>query len=391
MELSDSQNIEKVISHFETQGDPGPGTATGSGLINDTYHIKNLISGYPDYLLQKINHQIFENVPALMENIVLVTSHLREKLIANNEAEIEHKVLTPVPAKTTRAKQLYYYKDGQGNYWRVYIFIPSVKSYNLVETKKQAFEGAKAFGRFQAMLADLDASLITEVIPGFHHIGKRLNDFYSSIKNDAMGRVKDLAEEIDFLKSRSEEMSRILQLGESGLLPLRINHSDTKFNNVLLDENDEAQCVIDLDTVMPGYVAYDFGDAIRSIINTAVEDEADLEKIQLDIPLFRAYTSGYVSATHSFLTAEEIHSLMKGVMLLPYMQSVRFLGDYIDGDRYYKTDFPGHNLQRARAQIQLVKKLEENYDLLEKIVFEEAAIYLPHFHISDPSVRKVWK
>lgn len=177
---------------------------------------------------------------------------------------------------------------------------------------------------------------------------------------EIIARLIPVMEEVKFLLSSSGKMNEILQLGNAGVLPLRITHNDAKFNNILLDQADEIQCVIDLDTVMPGYVAYDFGDAIRSIINTAPEDEKNLDAIQLNIPLFEAFTKGYLSQTISFLTHTELKSLMMGVLLLPYMQAVRFLANYLEGDVYYKTQFPGHNPQRARAQIQLLKILEKN-------------------------------
>ncbi|PWG79799.1 phosphotransferase enzyme family protein [Pararcticibacter amylolyticus] len=368
MEQLSSTEIQSIISNFDLHGRPGRIYPTGSGLINDTYRIENLSSGYPDYLLQRINHRIFKNVQALMENIAEVTFHLRKKLKDRQVEGVENKVLTLVPSKNG----LYYCKDEFGNYWRMYLFIPDTRSYDLVETEQQAFEGGRAFGSFQSMLSDLDVSRISDSIPDFHNIEKRLKDLDLALLSDPAGRKKEVEEEIRFIDLRREIMCSILELGRKGRLPLRIIHSDTKFNNVLLDKNDHVQCVIDLDTVMPGFVAYDFGDAIRTIINTAAEDEKDAAKIQLNIPLFSAYASGYFLETKDFLTAEEVHSLMKGVILMPYMQAVRFLTDYVQGDIYYKTSFTGHNLQRTRAQITLVKRLEENRADLEKIITGEA-------------------
>jgi Ser/Thr protein kinase RdoA (MazF antagonist) len=217
-------------------------------------------------------------------------------------------------------------------------------------------------------LADLDISLIKDTIPDFHNIEFRLDNLLKSIEADKKDRVKRVKAETDFILQRSDAMDEILKLGRNGTLPLRIVHNDTKFNNVLLDADDHAQCVIDLDTVMPGYAAYDFGDSIRTIINTAAEDEINLDAIGLNVPLFEAYAQGYLLESVNFLTETEIHSLIKGVLLLPYIQAVRFLTDYLDGDVYFKIQSPEHNLQRTKAQLALVKKLEENENQLDQII-----------------------
>ncbi len=242
----------------------------------------------------------------------------------------------------------------------------------MVETAGQAYQGGIAFGRFGALLADLDASRLHETIPAFHDIENRLNLFREAISRNPKNRVKEVSAEIDFVEKRARQMSTILQMGRTGELPLRITHNDTKFNNVLLDSQDKAQCVIDLDTVMPGYIAYDFGDAIRTIVNTAAEDEKDLEKVGVDMELFRSFTKGFINETKSFLTVNEIHSLSMGVLLLPFIMGLRFLTDYIDGDTYYKIGFAEHNIQRSRAQLKLVEKLEEQYALLQEIIWTTA-------------------
>jgi len=250
-----------------------------------------------------------------------------------------------------------------------------MNSYDVLQTEQQAYEGGKAFGKFQRLLSDMDASLLIETIPNFHNIKIRLDRFILAIEADVVNRVRNSGPEISFLLERADQMSAILELAQSGKFPLRIIHNDTKFNNVLLDSNDKGQCVIDLDTVMPGYVAYDFWDAIRTIINTGLEDEKDICKIRLNIPLFKAYTVGYFKEAGSFSSEPEVESLLSGVMLMPYEQSVGFLTDYIEGDIYYKIQFPEHNLQRTRAQIQLLRKLEENDQTLREIVHRVA--FLP--------------
>ena len=353
-----------IISRFRLNGSILSVIPFGSGHINDTYKVITEAGGV--YLLQKINHVVFKDVPGLMNNLVLVTGHLKQKLKAIPGSDPLKQVLTLIENKESG----YFIEDEEGNYWRIFLFLDSTKSYDQVSTEKQAFEGGKAFGRFQTMLADLDIGLITDTIPNFHNIEFRLHNFDESITYNAAGRLAQVLPEIEFINKRREQTIGILKKGRAGLLPLRIIHYDTKFNNVLLDEHDRAQCVIDLDTVMPGYVAYDFGDAIRTIINTAPEDEPDLSRINLNIPLFSAYTAGYLEQTVSLLTEAEVNSLIEGALLLPYMQLVRFLTDYLNGDIYYKVHFAGHNLQRARAQMQLVKKLEEVKEELNDIILK---------------------
>jgi len=360
-----TNNFADIIAKFNTGGGEFEIKNFGSGHINDTFMIRSKTKNGPDFLLQKINHFVFKDIDSLMNNMVYVTNHLKQKIAKTGNPEKE--VLTLIKCNSGK----YYYQDEQGNYWRMTNFLHNTKSYDLVTNVKQAQQGGVAFGRFQYLLCDLHPDLLVNTIPDFLNIEKRLNDFSIAIKTNIEQRLANVMEEVEFLLSRSGSMSEILQLGRKGILPLRITHNDTKFNNILLDQADEIQCVIDLDTVMPGYVAYDFGDAIRSIINTAPEDEKDLDAIQLNIPLFEAFAKGYLSQTISFLTDAELSSLMMGVLLLPYMQAVRFLTDYLQGDVYYKTRFAEHNLQRTRAQIQLLKMLELNKEKLSGIIQNE--------------------
>lgn len=351
-----------ILNQFQIQGEIISVEPFGSGHINGTYRV--FTNSEDDYILQKINQYVFKDVTGLTQNLVYVLGHLNKKLQAMPNSNPKKELLTLIKSKHDD----FFVIDDEGGFWRTFIFLKDTQSYDLVTNEKQAMEGGKAFGKFQMLLSDLDPQLLIETIPNFHHIGFRLANLDLAIKKDSLGRVNTVLNEIQFIESRREQMLQIIKLGEAGRLPLRVIHNDTKFNNVLLDENDNAQCVIDLDTVMPGYVAYDFGDAIRTIINSAPEDEPDLSKIKLNIPLFEAYTKGYMEYAASFLSEIEITSLMDGVLLLPYMQAVRFLTDYIDGDKYFKTHFEGHNLQRAKAQLQLVKLLEENKNTLVDII-----------------------
>lgn len=366
-EVMSTNTIENSIlsaEKFKIEGNIVSSVPFGSGHINDTFKIVTDSDKKEQYLLQRINHHVFRNVDGLMDNIEKVCLHLKQKLAHLGQEEVAKRTMTLIPTWDGQ----HYYKDEQGDYWRVFILIPDTRSYDILETTDQAFSGGMAFGQFQKQLSDLDPTTIVEVLPNFHNIEFRMNNLREAIANDRVNRVAEVQDLLDYIFEREDKMRTILELGRANKLPLRITHNDTKFNNVLLDSNDQVQCVIDLDTVMPGYVAYDFGDAIRTIINSAAEDEADLSKIVLNVPLFEAFTAGYLSEAKEFLNETEVESLIHGVHLLPYMQAVRFLTDYIDGDTYYKIAYPEHNLVRTKAQLKLVQELEANHKVLTDIL-----------------------
>jgi hypothetical protein len=358
--------IPEVISNFQCSAEANNVQPYGSGHINDSFLVKNVTLEGPDYLLQRINHSIFTDVEALTRNMLLVTQHLKNKVV-NQHGDPFKEVMTLIPTNSDQ----YYYLDSGGNYWRMLYFLKDTRSYDMVSTEKQAYEGGKAFGRFQSMLADFPSEELFEVIPDFHNIEFRLAQLKEAIASNLADRLETVTEELDLVKAHANAMRYFQQPETCSTLPKRVTHNDTKFNNVLLSQYDEAQCVIDLETVMQGYVAYDFGDAIRTIINTAAEDEAELGKIQLNIALFRAYTRGYLENAANFLTDKEIESLVKGVLLFPYMQGVRFLTDHLNGDTYYKIKFENHNLQRTRAQFQLFRKLHEKETEIQQIIQKE--------------------
>ena len=359
---------KNVVSQFDIAGEILSIEKFGSGHINDTFKVC-IHGGDTAYLLQKINHHIFPDIAGLMQNIQLVTDHLKNQLEGKVD-NVEKHTLTIIPCKDGQR----YYKDASGNYWRIFILLANVKSYDIVETYQQAYSGGRAFGQFQKQLSTLDANKIVEILPNFHNIDFRLSNLEKAIKDNKANRLSEVQDILEYIQDRKDRMRTVLLMGERGDLPLRITHNDTKFNNVLLDEQDNVQCVIDLDTVMPGYVAYDFGDAIRTIINSAAEDEKDLSKVVLNVPLYQAYAEGYLLEAKEFLTEKEIDSLIYGVLLLPFMQAVRFLTDYIDGDLYYKTHYIDHNLVRTRAQIKLVQELEANEDVLKDILYKSLTL-----------------
>ena len=357
-------NLKEIFEYFVADGTFLKGESFGSGHIHDTFRIETVEKDKDDYILQRLNNRIFKNIPELQHNIERVTVHLRNKLKSIKGSDIKRECLRLIPSRDGKT----WIVDNAGNYWRMYIFISNHHSYNYVDNPDKAFEGGKAIGRFQAMLADMPGGPLFETIPWFHNIERRLETFNSKIEENPAGRVESVKKEIDLILQRAEEMKIILKLGREGKIPLRITHNDTKFNNILLDENDKALCVIDLDTVMPGYIHYDFGDAIRTAANTASEDENDLSKVKMDINLFKAYSEGYLSETVETLNDVEKEFLAFAPRLITYTIALRFLTDFIDGDNYFKIHHPLHNLQRARAQLRLVISMEEQYGEMLNII-----------------------
>ena len=357
-------NLKEIFECFTADGTYLTGEPYGSGHIHDTFRVETKEEDKDNYILQRLNNKIFKNIPELQNNIERVTVHLRNKLSAIPGSNIKRECLILIPARDGKS----WITDKDGNYWRMYIFISNHKSYNIVDSTDKAFEGGKAIGRFQAMLSDMPGKPLFETIPRFHDIENRLEILNHVIEADPVGRVSSVKEEINQYLMRGEEMKTILKLGRAGKIPLRITHNDTKFNNILLDENDKALCVIDLDTVMPGYVHYDFGDAIRTVTNTAAEDEKDLTKVWMDIELFGAYAKGYLSETGKTLNQVEKEYLAFAPKLITYTIGVRFLTDYIDGDNYFKIHHEFHNLHRTKAQLKLVMSMEEQYGEMQKII-----------------------
>jgi len=357
-------DLKRIYDSFLTEGSFDKAVPYGSGHIHDTFRIETCEKDSDDYILQRLNNKVFKNIPELQDNIERVTKHIRKKLLNIPGADSKRECLTLIPAKNNKS----WIEDEEGSFWRMFIYIPNHRSYDMVDSPEKAFEGGKAIGRFQALLADLPGKPLFETIPWFHNIEKRLENFTSALKTDRVDRIKSSSEETDFILKRSDEMKIILKLGKEGLIPLRITHNDTKFNNILLDDKDKALCIIDLDTVMPGYVHYDFGDAIRTAANTAAEDEKELSKVSMDISLFKAYADGYLSETKDTLNDVEKEYLAFGPRLITYTMAVRFLTDYLDGDNYYKIHHEHHNLERTKAQLKLVRSMEEQYTEMQEII-----------------------
>lgn len=352
--------VEPAIRHFRITGTPVSCAEFGSGHINLTYKV-NCDDGSA-YILQRINQYVFTDPKAVMENVGAVTEYLRTRV--SDPSEILHFVSSDTGT--------YYYVDEAGEYWRCYEFADGL-CLDLPESDKDFYESAIAFGRFQEMLRDFPAETLHETIPLFHNTANRYRLFRKALQEDRVGRAASVQPEIDFLLQRQEEGATICHLLDAGEIPLRVTHNDTKLNNVLLDcKTRKALCVLDLDTVMPGSSLYDYGDSIRFGAATAPEDEKDLSKMGINLHLFRVYTAGYLAACKS-LTPKERELLPLGAKTLTLELAVRFLTDYLDGDRYFKTAYPEHNLVRARAQMKLVADMEEKWEDMQKIVAEETA------------------
>ena len=344
-------NLANIFNQFQLEDKVTSVEPFGNGHINDTLLAKTNESK-PKYILQRINHHIFKDVEMLQNNIHTVTSHIREKLAASGETDIDRKVLTFFPAKDGK----YYHFDGE-SYWRVCLFIPDSKTYEEVNPEF-SYEAGKAFGHFQEMLSDIPEGTLGEIIPNFHNMEFRLEQFREAIDANAAGRLDEAQEMVNELLQRSETYCIQEKLYREGQLKKRINHCDTKVNNILFDKNGKVLCVIDLDTVMPGFVLSDIGDFIRTACNKGAEDDENLDRIQVNMDIFKAYTRGYMETAKDFLSPQEIRMLPYGGRLLTYMQTVRFLTDYLNGDTYYKIHSPKHNWQRSLAQFKFLRELE---------------------------------
>ena len=340
------ENLNHIIQQFPEVGEVKEIKALTSGLINQTYLVKSAAPKEADYVLQRINHLIFTDIEMLQHNIEVVTSHIRAKLEARGETDIDRKVLRFLPATDGKT----YFYDGEG-YWRVSVFIPRSQTLEAVTPESSYLAGLK-FGEFQAMLADVPEQL-GEIIPDFHNMEFRLKQLREAVAANKAGRLAEVQELVDAIEKDADEMCSAEQLYREGKLPKRICHCDTKVSNMLFDEEGKVLCVIDLDTVMPSFIFSDFGDFLRSAANTGKEDEKELDNVKFNLEIFKAFAKGYIESARAFLTPVEIEMLPYAATLFPYMQAVRFLADYINGDTYYQTKYAGHNLVRTKAQYKL--------------------------------------
>ncbi|MDO4522442.1 MAG: aminoglycoside phosphotransferase family protein [Eubacteriales bacterium] len=336
----------------------------GNGHINDTYLVEvETASGRKKMILQRINRFVFRHPAEVMENIMNVTGYLRKQIMELG-GDPERETLNMV--QCTDGKN--YYVDPDGEYWRSMLYIQDTVCLEYAETAEDFYESARAFGKFQRLLADYPAETLHETIRDFHNTRVRFVAFQKAVNDDSVGRVKNVAEEIDFILEREGTANYFAELLDRGEIPLRVTHNDTKLNNVMMDKDTrKGVCVIDLDTIMPGLAMMDFGDSIRFGASTAAEDEKDLDKVLCDMKLFEIYVKGFLEECGSNLTDLEIDLLPMGAKVITYEQAMRFLTDYLQGDPYYKIDYPEQNLDRARNQIKLVKDMEEKWQDMQSI------------------------
>ncbi|MBO6263543.1 MAG: aminoglycoside phosphotransferase family protein [Clostridia bacterium] len=354
-----------ILSNFKIDGKFISCEPYGSGLINRTYVAVFENGGIKKrYIVQKINSKLFTNVDGLMNNIKLVTEFNRAE-IAKRGGDPDRESLTLVP--TTDGKS--YFKTPDDEYYRVYIFIEGAIGYNVVEKPEHFYESAVAFGKFAQLLDKFDSSKLFTVLPDFHNTVKRFANLNKSLEADKLNRAKDVKAEIDFALKQEKYVSTIVDLLDSGKMPTRVTHNDTKLNNVLVDtKTDKAVCVIDLDTMMPGSICYDFGDSIRFGCNPCLEDTPETEKVIFSMPLFEEYTKGYLSVFGDTITDIERDNLAMGAILMTYECGIRFLTDYLDGDVYFRLSREGQNIDRTRTQFKLVSDMQSRYDEMLSII-----------------------
>lgn len=357
--------IQEALSAFEAKGAVAECVPHGNGHINDTFLVRCLEGEREHrYILQKMNRKIFKNPESLMENLKRITDFMAER-IRSQGGNPDRETLRLVEGKDGSL----YYTDRSGNYWRMFLYVEDSVTLERVEQPEDFYRSGKAFGHFQMMLAEYPAENLAETIPGFHDTPARLEAFRQAVEEDVCGRRRGVEGEIDFLLQREEEMHVVMDMLKRGELPLRVTHNDTKLNNILFDaRTGEALCIIDLDTVMPGLSIFDFGDSIRFGANTGAEDEKDLAKVSLSLELFESYTRGFLEGCGGKLTPAEVRMLPMGAKLMTLECGMRFLADYLQGDVYFHTAYPEHNLDRCRTQLALAADMERKWEAMGAIV-----------------------
>lgn len=360
------EKIMEAIKQIAFQGEYLEHSRYGNGHINDTFLVQFRQDGgsIKKYILQRINHEVFTKPEELMENIEGVIQFLQKK-VAEKHGDPNREAMNLIRAKDGKA----YYKDSNGCYWRAYVFIEDAVSLDRAEKPEQFYESAVALGNFQCLLADYDAASLHETIQRFHDTPNRYQNFMRAVEEDVCGRAKEVQDEIAFVKEREPFTHLLMDALAEGKIPLRVTHNDTKLNNVMLDnQTGKAVCVIDLDTVMPGLAANDFGDSIRFGASTAAEDETDLSKVSMDLHLYELYAKGYLEGCQGSLTQAEVETLPIGAKMMTLECGMRFLTDYLQGDVYFRIHREKHNLDRCRTQFKLVADMEHKWEQMTEIV-----------------------
>lgn len=360
------KQLKDISKQFQIYGQILHAETCKIGHINETYTATYDQGGARmRYIHQKINKNVFRNPPAVMRNLIRVTNHLRHKLESEGASDLTRRCLTIIPTRDGEP----WYQDASGDYWRTFVFIEGLETFEAVQTPAQAAEAGRAFGEFQRLLVDLPGGRLHETIPNFHHTPKRFEAFEQALKADRLNRAGQAKAEIAWAQRHQHLAQVLLDAHAKGHVPERVTHNDTKFNNVMLDvASGKACCVVDLDTVMPGLALYDFGDMVRTTTSPTVEDELDLDKVGLRLPMFEALARGYLSAAGQFLTPAERDYIVFSGKLITFTIGLRFLTDYLNGDVYFRVHRPGHNLDRCRTQFRLIESIAQQEDVLEKMV-----------------------
>lgn len=360
------KQLQEISRQFQIYGEILHAETCKIGHINETYSATYDQGGTRvRYIHQKINKNVFRQPPVVMRNLERVCTHLRRKLEEQGLSQITRRCLTIVPTRKGRS----YYVDKAGDYWRTFVFIEGVQTFEAVQSPAQAYEAGVAFGEFQNLLVDLPGERLHETIPDFHHSRKRFAALQAAIEQDLLNRAQQARAEIEFAVKREKMVDVILHALARGRIPERVTHNDTKFNNVMLDVvTGKAMCVVDLDTVMPGCALYDFGDMVRTTTSPTLEDELDLTKVKMHMPIFEQLAEGYLATAGKFLTPAERALLAFSGKLITFEIGIRFLTDFLSGDHYFRIHRPGHNLDRCRTQFKLVESIEQQEDAMQKVV-----------------------
>lgn len=364
MPIYQEAQLREVSTQFQIYGEILHAEPCKIGHINETYTATYNQGGtLVRYVHQKINKSVFRDPPSVMKNVMRVTQHIREKLAAAGEKDLTRKSLTVVPTRTGCP----YYLDTEGYYWRSFVFIERTQTFEAVEVPEQAYQAGRAFGRFQSLLSDLAGERLFDTIPDFHNTRKRFNALQQAIQDDHCNRAGMARSEIEFALKRESIVDILLNAAAQGEIPERVTHNDTKFNNVMLDvKTGEAVCVVDLDTVMPGLVLYDFGDMIRTTTSPTLEDERDLSKVRMKMPIFKELARGYLEHASSFLTPRERSLLAFSGRLITFTIGIRFLTDFLNGDTYFRVHRPQHNLDRTRTQFKLMESISHQEEAMQQ-------------------------
>jgi len=360
------KQLQEISRKFQIYGQIMHAETLKIGHINETYTATYDQGGTRvRYVHQKINRNVFKNPVGVMKNVMRVTTHIRKKLESANVPHVTRRSLIVIPTRDGKS----FYQNGDREVWRTFVFVEGVETFESVQSPDQAFQAGKAFGEFQSLLVDLPGERLFETIPDFHHTRKRFAALQQAIEKDQHNRALGAKKEIEFALQQEPMVDVILEAMAKGKIPERVTHNDTKFNNVMLDVlTGEAMCIVDLDTVMPGCALYDFGDMVRTTTSPTLEDELDLSKVKMQMPMFKRLAQGYLATAGKFLTkAEKAHIAFSG-KLITFEIGIRFLTDFLSGDTYFRIHRAGHNLDRCRTQLKLVESIQRQEEAMQKFV-----------------------